>query len=444
MILKRNIFYNFLSKPVSGNMLVELLLSIALAVLIIPFIFQYHQDAVLRAQNVAIIKNMQTVQGVLERYIIENREQLLSTVGKNITRIDVADLVEYGLPVFVTDNAENYQLRVLKSADVTGSATLQGVVVYSSPDISPLRTREIVNMGGGSMGFVDGTRTYGAFGAWHNDSLDMGVNVTDGIVGTTTVKRDGALYLWRIPSNDASDGTMMAPLNLGGHDIKGATFFDTMRLQIAENLTFNTLAARDIIFENRTVIDTIYTSQTATVSGGLSADGRTMEVSGALQLADLGKFSSFEVADLWVTNLTLAGLSVSAYDENENEIASTLKIAQTLDMTSGRIESVYTTVGFSGSITPRLVVHDKIEDSKNPKYYWDAANQTANFVDVSLAELTRLATLVAYYERVAGTESTELFSSVVANKNATAADYMNVITEIQNRVRSKYRMLNLE
>ena len=444
MKTRRNIFSEFLSRPSSGNMLVELVLSIALAVLIIPFIFQYHEDAILRAQNVTIVKNMQTVQGVLERYIVENREQLLRTVGKNITRIEVADLSEYGLPTFVTDNADKYQLRILKSSDTTGSATLQGVVVYSSSDISPLRTREIVNLGGGSMGFVEGARTYGAFGAWRNDALDMGVNVLDGIVGTTTVKRDNALYLWRIPSSDLSDATMMTPLNLGGHDIKGVKFLDAMRLQISESLTFNTLVSRDVVFENRTSIDTIYTSNSATVFGGLSADGRNMEVSGTFLLADLGKFSAVETANLWVTNLTLAGLSVSAYDENENEIPATLKIAQTLDMTSGRVEAIYTTVGFSGSMTPRLVVYDKIEDSKNPAYYWNVSEQTANFVDVTLAELNRLATLAAYVERVGGSESSEIFGATSANKNATAADYMNAISEIQNRVRGKYRLLNLE
>lgn len=444
MKIRRNIFSEFLSRPSSGNMLVELVLSIALAVLIIPFIFQYQESAIVRAENVAIVKNMSSVQSVLERYIIENRETLLRTVGKNITRVSIEDLVQYGLPTFVTDNADKYQLRIIKSSDSTGSATLQGVVVYTSPDISPIRTREIVNMGGGSMGFVEGARAYGAFGAWRNDALDMGVGVSDGIVGTTTVKRDSALYLWRIPSENLSDSTMIAPLNLGGHDITGAKFYDTLRLQLSENLTLNTLVSRDIIFENRTAIDAAYTSQTATVAGGLSADGRNMEVSGLFQLADLGKFSTLEVSDLWVTNLTLSGLSISAYDKNENAIPATINIAQTLDMTSGRIEAVYTTVGFSGSITPRLVVHDKIEDSKNPAYYWNATDQTANFVDVSLAELNRLATLAAYVERVGGSKSSEIFGATSANKNATAADYMNAISEIQNRVRGKYRLLNLE
>ena len=120
-----------------------------------------------------------------------------------------------------------------------------------------------------------------------------------------------------------------------------------------------------------------------------------------------------------------------------------LKVAGSLDMVGGRIESVYTTVGFAGSITPRLVVYDRIEDSRNSNYFWDVGTSTANFADVTLAELNRLATLAAHFEDVPGTDSSVLFGGVAANKNATAADYMNALHEIQKRVRTKYRLLKL-
>lgn len=439
----KNIFNDFLSHQSRGSMLVELLLSVALAALVIPFIFQYHQSAAIRTQNIAITQNMNAIQNVLERYIVENRDGLLRTVGKNITRVNIAELTEYGLSPAIAQDADKYQLRILKSTDTTGSATLQGVVVYTSPDITPIRTREIVNIGGGNMGFVDGTHAYGAYGAWRNDTVDMGLDTSDGIIGTTGVKRDNALYLWRVPSDDIADATMISPLNLGGHDISNAKFFDVSSLQLSEDLTMKTAVVRDMIFQNRTSIDSTYTSQIATVAGGLSSDGRTMQVSNTFTLRDVGKFSSFSVADLWVTNLTLSGLSIDAYDSNYQEQPAVLKIAQSLDMTSGRIEALYTTVGFAGSITPRLVVYDRIEDSKNSDYYWDIGSSTANFSDVSLAELTRMASLAAHYERMPGTDATQLFGGVAANKNATAADYMNAIREIQTRVRAKYRLLNL-
>ena len=441
---KRTVLSSFVERSQCGSMLVELLLSIALAMLVIPFIFDYHQTAVVQAENVAIAKQMSDIQTVLERYIIENRENLLRTVGKNITRINIDDLYDYGLSPMVLENADKYQLRILKSADTTGSATLQGVVVYTDSDITPIRTREIVNMGGGNIGFVDGAHVYGAFSAWRNDVADMGINASDGIVGTTSVQRDNALYLWRIPSEDPTDATMMSAFNLGGHNIENTTFFNASSGQFAETLTSKTAAAHDLIFQNRTSIDSIYTSLNATVAGGMSADGRTMEVANSFTLNDIGKFSSFATGDLWVTNLTLSGLSIDPYDQNYKEQAAVLKINQSLDMTSGRIESMYTTVGFAGSITPRLVVYNKIEDSRNSNYYWDAASSEANFSDASFAELARLATLATHFEGVSGTESNAVFGAVSANKNATVADYMNAIDEIQKRVRAKYRLLNLE
>lgn len=439
---KRNgIFSEFLIHPTHGGMLVELLLSVALAALVIPFIFQYHQNAAIRTQNILISENMKSVQKVLERYIVNNRTELLRAAGKNITRVKLEELTEYGLSPVIVQNADKYQLRILKSTDTTGSATLQGIVVYTSPDITPIRTREIVNLGGGDMGFVDGTRAYGAHGTWRNDITDIGIDSNDGIVGTTPVKRDAALYLWRLPSNDINDATMMSPLNLGGHDIVNAQFFDSASLQLSEDLTLKTAVVRDLIFQNRTAIDTTYTSQTASVAGGLSADGRTMEISGRFLLGDVGKFSSFTVGDLWTTNMTLSGLSISAYDENYRELPAVLKVAGAIDMTSGRIESIYTTVGFAGSITPRLVVFDRIEDSRNPDFYWDVSSSSANFADVTLAELNRLATMASHFEGVSGTDSSVLFGGVAANKNATAADFMNALREIQTRVRAKYRLL---
>ena len=103
---KINSFNSFIIQNQFGNMLIELLLSIALAVLIIPFIFDYHKTAIIQAENVAITKQMTNIQNILERYIVENREELLRTVGKNITRVNVADLYDYGLAPTVMQNTE--------------------------------------------------------------------------------------------------------------------------------------------------------------------------------------------------------------------------------------------------------------------------------------------------------------------------------------------------
>lgn len=445
MKMKTKLFSSHSKNTQRGSMLVELLLSVALMSLVVPFVFRYQQDAAIRAQNIAVTRQMDLIKSALERYIVENRAELLKTVGKNITRLEIADLYEYGLNETALPDITKYQLRVLKSADITGTSTLQGVIVYSTPEeITPLRTREIVAIGGDNMGFVDGTGAYGSFGVWRANMTELGVTPGDAIIETTAVKRDNALYFWRVPSENKSDSTMLAPLNLGDHDIVDAKYFDASSAQFSETLTSNIVATAETIFQNRTTIDSTYTAQTATVSGTMSSDGRSMEVLGNISLADLGKFSTFSTIDLWTGSLTLSGLTVSATDADGDPVAAYLKVNHALDMTSGRISAVYTTVGFSGSITPRLAVYDRIEDSKNADFFWDVRSAQAQFADVTLAELNRLAILAAYNERAPGTVATSVFGAVTANKNATASDYMIAIDEIQRRVRAKYRLLNLE
>lgn len=422
-----------------GSMLVELLLSVALAALIIPFVFRYQQSAIERAQNIAITNHMAEIQVALERYIVANRDDLLRTVGRNITRVELNDLAPFGVPQSVLDAGdEKYQLRILKSSDASGQSSLQGVIVRASDDITPLRTREIVNLSGGSMGFVDGTHAYGTFGAWHTDAVDMGIDIENGIIETTSVNRDNALYLWRVPSENPDDAKMMSPLNLGGHDIVNATFVNADYAEFNEGLSAKEIVSDKLIFSNRTTIDNAFSTASATVSGMLSSDSKNMEISGRLSLADTAKMSSLTTENLWVSKLTLSGLSVDAPDD-----LAILKINQSLDMSSGRIEAMFVSVGFAGSMTPRLVVYDRIQDSINPEYYWDVQSKTANFVDASFVELNRMATLASYYEGSNSTAATQIFGAVSANKNATVSDYMNAISEIQKRVSAKYRLLNL-
>lgn len=438
MIKKRMNFKEQMTQQ--GSMLIELLMSVALAAIIMPFIFKYQQSVVQRAENIAITKQMESIQSALERYIVDNRESLLMTVGKNITRVNISDLEQYGLsPDISSSTSGQYQLRVLKSNDVEGRATLQGVIVFSSDEITPMRTREIVSMGGDSMGFIEGNRAYGTFGAWRADTIDLGLNVSNGLVETTTVNRDNALYLYRVPTDSENDATMLSGLNLGGHNISNAAFFNSSATEFAETMTMGVSVADDVIFQNRITLDNALEVKNATVSGILSSDSRTMEVANNFSMADVGKFTNFTTGDLWVSNMTLGGISI-----NSDEGPAVLNINRTLDMTRGTISAMFVTVGFSGSITPRLEVTSMIEDSTNPEYYWDVENNIANLSDVSLQELNRMAQLAVYEEKNTDTDTWSVFSSVVSNKNATASDYMNAINEIQNRVRQKYTKLNLE
>lgn len=422
-----------------GTVLIEFLLTIALAGTLMPFIYGFQMRAITRADNVRVTREMQKIQSVLEHYIVQNKDKLLTTVGRNIIRIKLSDLVEYGLDeTFVQNASDKYQLRILKSNDVMNQATLQGVVVLNDPDITPMRTREIVSMGDDKIGFIDGTRAYGGFGTWRATTADFGIDATSGIIQTTSINRDNSLYLWRVPSDNPLDATMMSGLNLGGRDIANAAFVNAGGMSLTEIYESQKLVVNDLIFKNRTTIDADFKTQNALVSGTLSGDAKTISVAGTLNLADLAKVSSFTADNLWTNTLSLSGLSVSGDD------APLLRVTGALDMTEGRVNALYVTVGFTGSITPRIGIKEKIVDSTNPAFYWDAQQRTANFVDISSPTLSNLATKVLRRESVSGTTATRVFSAVTANKNATMGDFMNAISEIQNTVRGKYRMLNLE
>ena len=438
MKIKKIFFNRYFER---GGMLMELMLSIALAAIIIPFVFRYQQSAIVRARNVAVVKQMENVQNALERYIVENKSELMKPTGKNISRVKIGDLVDYGLPEYIAESYDNdYQLRILKTADNNNKSILQGIVILSNSEITPLRTREIVNLGGGKFGFVEGNSTYGGFGAFHANASDFGFWDEHGLIGTTNTTRGNSEYLWRMPSENEEDSTMQSLLNLDGHDILHVKFFDSNKAQFEEKLKIGKTAVNSLVFANRATIDAIYATTTALVNGAFSADSRVMNVSGTLELADSARFASFYTNDLYTNTLTLSGFSVSTASGK----SPLLKIVGDMDLVFGHVNAAYVSVGYTGSVTPQLNITEKIQDPKDSSYYWDIKNKKARFADVNFPELSRLASIVIRTESRGGTYATSAFGSVAANSNATAGDYINAINAIQTRVREKYQMLNLE
>lgn len=437
--MKKKLFYFY--KNQNGGMLMELMISIALAAIIIPFVFRYQQTSILRARNVAVTKQMEHVQGALERYILENKNILMQPTGKNITRISIEDLIEYGLPDYIAENyAKDYQLRILKTADKNDKSILQGIVILSDSDITPLRTREIVNLGGGKLGFVEGNNTYGGFGAYHINAKDFGFQDNKGLVGTTSTTRGTSEYLWRVPSDSENDSTMLSDLNLDAHDIRNVKFLDAYKAQFDEKLKIGKTVLNSLIFANRSTIDAIFATETAVVNGALTADSRNLNVNGTLTLSDSAKFSSFYTNDLYVNNLTLSGFSV-AYSSDKDSL---LRIVGDMDLVLGHISAAYVSVGYTGSVTPYLSISGKIQDPKDSSFYWDVNAKKARFNDMNSPELVRMASQIARMESKSGTVATSVFNGVVTNSNATVGDYLNAINSIRDQVRTKYQLLNLE
>lgn len=432
---------NFYKHFQRGGMLVELMMTIALAAIIIPFVFRYQGSAVSRAKNIAITRQMENVQTALERYIVENKKELMRPKGKNITRVQIQDLVNYGLPEYIADTyGDDFQLRILKSADNNNKSRLQGIVILNDSEISPIRTREIVNLGGGKFGFVEGNTTYGGFGAFRVNASDFGISNTKGLVGTTSVKRGNIEYLWRLPSENEEDATMLSPLNLEGHDIRNVRFLDASKAQFEEKLKVGKMDVSSLVFANRVTLDSIYSTNSAVINGALTADSRNLNIKDTLTLADSAKFSSFYTNDLYVNTLTLSGFSVS----NTSGKGSALKIIGDMDLILGHVTATYVSVGYTGSVTPRLNITDKIQDPKDSSFYWDVKGAKARFADINSPELSRMASIIVATESVNGTVATNIFSGVAANANATVADYINAINNMQTQIRAKYELLNLK
>ena len=183
----------------------------------------------------------------------------------------------------------------------------------------------------------------------------------------------------------------------------------------------------------------MFGANNAVVNGTFTSDSRNLNVNGTLSLADSAKFSSFYTNDLYTNTLTLSGFTVSSASGK----SSALKIVGDMDLVLGRISAAYVSVGYTGSVTPQLTITDKIQDSKDSSFYWDIKNKKARFVDINCPELSRMASIIISTESNSGTIATSVFSGVSANANATVADYINAINNMQTQIREKYELLNL-
>lgn len=205
-------------------MLMELMLAIAIAATLIPFVFRYQKNTIERARNVAIVRQMGLVQRALEKCIEDNQSDFTQHVGDTIfssgnecfvLKEGDRGLIRYGLTdAFADDYGEDYVIRVLKTKDV-----LQGVVLLQNAGITALRTREIVDIGGGALGAVQNDVVRGGYNSFNVQKKEFGLtDVTNGIVKTTATIRGQVAdpYVWRVTGGSA---TMESDFYMGSNDI---------------------------------------------------------------------------------------------------------------------------------------------------------------------------------------------------------------------------------
>lgn len=422
-----------------GGMMLEILLSLAIMAAALPFVLREFNGRMGRAENVKIARDIAMTRDALERYMDAHKREFFLPTSRSVTRVKISELAQYGnLP----KDKDRFQARIIKSKDSGGRSVLSGMVIFDSDDISPVRTREIASLGGESSGFIDRSEVHGAFGTWRNKISVFDASFgKDSIVQGTKSILSGSNFLWRLPSKDNSDSAMASDLSLGGYDINNVDTVDSYNTDFTEIFKAGLISAQKVQIKPRTNWQTNLTiSGDARVVGSLTADSRNAEISGALLLNDSARIYRLEANDLWVRELNLNGFSIGGSDE-----PATLKVGKTIDITRGRITSIVATVGYMGSVAPKIIVTSRIEDSANPEYYWDLDSSQAVFSDVMVVQLPNMIKESINAESVNPETKTEsIINQVAANNNATIADYVNALNEIKTQVMQKYNNLNLE
>ncbi len=423
----------------NGGMMLEILLSLAIAAAVIPFVMRELNGRAHRAENVRIARDISETKDALERYIVAHKLKLLESSGRVVTKVKISDLSEYGN---IPKDYDKFQARIIKSINVNGHIVLSGMVIYDSPDISPIRTREIAELGGESAGFIDSNQAHGAFGTWHSRTniFDAAFGKNSVVENTNTILSGGD-FLWRLPSKNDRDSSMSSDLLIGDNNINNVSKIDVYGANFTEILKSSLINVKTVQITPRAELDTeLNVSGETLVSGSLTSDSRSAEISGSLSLSDTGTISKLEASELWVGDLNLNGLIINGSDE-----PAILKVSSTIDITRGKITTTTATIGYTGSVSPKIIVTDRIEDPSNSSYYWDITTGTAFLSDIYCAELNKLLkTAITKEAKTIKTKTETIIRAVAANNNATISDYAKALSEIQTSVKAKYNNLNLE
>ncbi|MDR0967371.1 MAG: hypothetical protein LBL75_00870 [Rickettsiales bacterium] len=421
----------FFSRTQRGGMMIEILLSLAITAAALPFVLRDVANRARRAENVMVAREIADVRDALERYMDTNKYELLKPISRTITRVKMADLATYGnLPT----DMDKYAARVIKSRDVNGRGVLSGVVIYNSENESVMRTREIAAFGGGSAGFIEDGRAIGVYGDWTSNTSIFDANIEkDAIVQNTGTIISSGDFLWRIPSDNATDGTMSSDLSLGGYGILDARDITTYTSDWTEIFKADAINARTARITPRADIDFgVIVSGDAGVMGALTSDSRNAELTGGLFINGDARLSRLEASQLWVRDLSLSALSSS----NEDGTAA-MNIGGVMDITRGHIYSQVATIGSQGSIAPKIAIETKISDNTNPNYYWDLELGDAAMSDIILGQLTPM--IQNAIKKESGNSRTlSAFSQISANNNATLLDYVRATEDIKKQLQQKY------
>ena len=424
------IIYKSLLNDEKGGILIELLLSLTIVFTIIPFVISYQKQRYERAENISIINTLNEIRNNLEEYIQNNKNSLNSN-QKNIIRVNIDELPNHN--ILSKKYKDKIQIRIIKKINSNKSINLQGFIIFDDKKITPIKTKEILNISDDKFGFIEGNKVYGAFDNWKNNINKLGMSDLQGIVNSTNnFIENSEKYILRINSDNPADSTMLSDLNLNYHNITNSKFINSYSINVNNKLFTKEIKTDELEFENLTNINKNLNINKAIVYGSLSSDNSNLKISGKLKFETLANFKNINTDKIWVMNINLYGLNAQKN--------SVIDINKNLDIGNGNITSKYITVGFDGSTTQKLNITKRIEDSLNPKYYWDITQSSIVFNDLLLTDLNDMAQKLTKYNN--NTYSFKEFYNVSINSNSTVSDYINVIDKIKKEVEKKYNRLD--
>lgn len=424
------IIYKSLLNDEKGGILIELLLSLTIVFTIIPFIISYQKQRYERAENISIINTLNEIRNNLEEYI-QNNKNSLNFNQKNIIRVNIDELPNHN--ILSKKYKDKIQIRIIKKINSNKSINLQGFIIFDDKKITPIKTKEILNISDDKFGFIEGNKVYGAFDNWKNNINKLGMSDLQGIVNSTNnFIENSEKYILRINSDNPADSTMLSDLNLNYHNITNSKFINSYSINVNNKLFTKEIKTDELEFENLTNINKNLNINKAIVYGSLSSDNSNLKISGKLKFETLANFKNINTDKIWVMNINLYGLNAQKN--------SVIDINKNLDIGNGNITSKYITVGFDGSTTQKLNITKRIEDSLNPKYYWDITQSSIVFNDLLLTDLNDMAQKLTKYNN--NTYSFKEFYNVSINSNSTVSDYINVIDKIKKEVEKKYNRLD--
>jgi hypothetical protein len=416
-----------------GASLLELLLSLAVFMSMMPFVYRFAMDRKEQAANMAIVSEIEVVRNALEQYVAANKQKLLAPMSANVVRVKQSDLEN----IPPRTDRSSIQLRVVKSKDSAGRSFVQGIVIFDEKSLTPLRTRQIALSGGQEAGFADGNMLHGAFGTWRTPlSAVDAVAGGNSILAQTRPFRSGGDYLQRLPSSSPLDATLQSDLDMGGHNVSDTKSMTAASVRFLDTLTANSIEISRMTVANRLDWTAgINVFGDALVNGPIISDGRSVDAA-RISVAGDSHFRSVSTDELRADNLYLSGFSVGSQPGS----APILSISGTLDLAGGHVKAMDTIIAFSGSVAPKLVVSGRIEDSADGRFHWDMSGE-AVLGDLLLTDLNKLAKIAYSREKTGMTETERIMGPTFQNANATAADFLRALNAATKAVESKYQAL---